>query len=208
MPDRRSRKHLTEARKSSFETVLEASNSYWQDFTGVLQIETPDKAFNNMVNAWLPYQSTRLPQFSHARPSIEASGAVGFRDQLQDTLAFIVHRPELARAQILNAAARRFIEGDVLHWWLPNTGAGVRTLISDDVVWLGHAVQHCCSVTQEPRTFSMSRSRSSRALCFWSPASMTASTSQQYRSVVPAFTSIAPSHLISPLPERVRTACR
>jgi cyclic beta-1,2-glucan synthetase len=138
--------HLAEARKSTFDTVLEASNSYWQDFTGVLQIETPDKAFNNMVNAWLPYQSLGCRILARSA-FYQASGAFGFRDQLQDTLAFIVHRPELARAQILNAAARQFVEGDVLHWWLPNTGAGVRTLISDDVVWLGHAVQHYCSVT-------------------------------------------------------------
>ena len=138
--------HLAEARKSTFDAVLETSNSYWQDFTSVLQIETPDKAFDNMVNAWLPYQSLGCRILARSA-FYQASGAFGFRDQLQDTLAFIVHRPELARSQILNAAARQFAEGDVLHWWLPNTGAGVRTLISDDVVWLGHAVQHYCSVT-------------------------------------------------------------
>ncbi len=138
--------HLAEARKSTFETVLAASNSYWQDFTGILQVETPDKAFNNMVNAWLPYQSLGCRILARSA-FYQASGAFGFRDQLQDTLAFIVHRPELARAQILNAAARQFVEGDVLHWWLPGNGSGVRTLISDDVVWLGHAVQHYCSVT-------------------------------------------------------------
>lgn len=79
----------------------------------------------------------------------QASGAFGFRDQLQDTLAFLIHRPALARAQILNAAARQFVEGDVQHWWLPGTDAGVRTMISDDVVWLAHAVAHYCAVTGE-----------------------------------------------------------
>ncbi|MBW9065570.1 protein ndvB [Rhizobium herbae] len=138
--------HLETARSTPFETVLEASNSFWRDFTGILQVDTPDKAFNNMVNAWLPYQSLGCRILARSA-FYQASGAFGFRDQLQDTLAFIVHRPELARAQILNAAARQFPEGDVLHWWLPGNGSGVRTMISDDVVWLGHAVQYYCNVT-------------------------------------------------------------
>jgi cyclic beta-1,2-glucan synthetase len=77
----------------------------------------------------------------------QASGAFGFRDQLQDTLAFLLHAPELARKQILNAASRQFREGDVQHWWLPGSGAGVRTHISDDVVWLAYAIDQYCSVT-------------------------------------------------------------
>src|SRR5690606_2960438 len=30
-------------------------------------------------------------------------------------------------------------EGDVQHWWLPHSGQGVRTRISDDRVWLAFA---------------------------------------------------------------------
>ncbi len=92
-----------------------------------------------MVNHWLPYQS--LACRIRARSAFyQASGAFGFRDQLQDTLALLLHDPQLAREQILNAARRQFPEGDVQHWWLPRTGAGVRTMISDDVVWLAYAV--------------------------------------------------------------------
>ncbi|WEZ82037.1 glucoamylase family protein [Rhizobium sp. 32-5/1] len=134
------------ARETVFAEIVAASTAFWDDFTGVLQVETPDKAFDTMVNAWLPYQSLGCRILARSA-FYQASGAYGFRDQLQDTLAFIVHRPDLARAQILNAAARQFAEGDVLHWWLPGNGSGVRTLISDDVVWLAHAVEHYCSVT-------------------------------------------------------------
>ena len=92
-----------------------------------------------MVNRWLPYQS--LACRIRARSAFyQASGAFGFRDQLQDTLAFLLHDPSLAREQILNAASRQFQEGDVQHWWLPRTGTGVRTMISDDVVWLAYAI--------------------------------------------------------------------
>ncbi|MBO9135556.1 protein ndvB [Rhizobium sp. B230/85] len=133
-------------RSESFDDLLEASKTFWNGFTGRLQISTPDKAMNNMVNAWLPYQS--LGCRIMARTAFyQASGAFGFRDQLQDTLAFLTHSPELARKQILNAASRQFHEGDVQHWWLPGTGAGVRTHISDDVVWLAYAINQYCTVT-------------------------------------------------------------
>lgn len=100
-------------------------------------MKTPDPAFDLMVNGWLPYQAIACRIWARAA-FYQASGAFGFRDQLQDTLALLLVDPTLARAQILNAASRQFPEGDVQHWWLPATGAGVRTLISDDVVWLGY----------------------------------------------------------------------
>ena len=49
-----------------------------------------------MVNHWLPYQS--LACRIRARSAFyQASGAFGFRDQLQDTLALLLHDPTLAR---------------------------------------------------------------------------------------------------------------
>jgi cyclic beta-1,2-glucan synthetase len=99
-----------------------------------------------MVNGWLPYQALACRIFARAG-FYQASGAYGFRDQLQDTLAFLLTDPKLARRQILNAAARQFPEGDVQHWWLPRTGAGVRTMISDDVVWLAYAIDQYVAAT-------------------------------------------------------------
>ena len=126
-------------RKESFQSILAAGKDYWAGFTGRLQVKTADPAFDMLVNRWLPYQALACRIFARAG-FYQASGAYGFRDQLQDTLAFLLVEPQLARRQILNAASRQFVEGDVQHWWLPSTGAGVRTHISDDVVWLAHAV--------------------------------------------------------------------
>ncbi len=132
--------------ETDFESRMDANGSAWAEFSDALQVETPDLAFNAMVNTWLPYQS--LACRIRARSAFyQASGAFGFRDQLQDTLALLLHDPALARAQIVNAAGRQFKEGDVQHWWLPRSGAGVRTIISDDVVWLAYGTHHYVSVT-------------------------------------------------------------
>jgi cyclic beta-1,2-glucan synthetase len=133
-------------RARDFEERLTENNGHWRGFLDTIQVETPDAALDAMVNHWLPYQA--LACRIRARAGFyQASGAFGFRDQLQDTMALLMHDPELARAQILNAASRQFPEGDVQHWWLPRTGAGVRTMISDDVVWLAYSVAHFVNVT-------------------------------------------------------------
>jgi cyclic beta-1,2-glucan synthetase len=133
-------------RAMNFAERLVENEANWRGFLDTLQVETPDKSFDAIVNHWLPYQA--LACRIRARSAFyQASGAFGFRDQLQDTLAFLIHDPSLAREQILNAASRQFAEGDVQHWWLPRTGAGVRTMISDDVVWLAHGTAHYVEVT-------------------------------------------------------------
>ncbi|TIN73915.1 MAG: protein ndvB, partial [Mesorhizobium sp.] len=137
---------VQEHKVKDFDQRLTDNEREWRGFLDTIQVETPDKALDAMVNHWLPYQS--LACRIRARSAFyQASGAFGFRDQLQDTLALLAHDPQLARDQILNAARRQFPEGDVQHWWLPRTGAGVRTLISDDVVWLAHATARYLLVT-------------------------------------------------------------
>jgi cyclic beta-1,2-glucan synthetase len=136
------RKH----RAADFDKMLEATKARWNDFLGAIEVKTPDPALDAMVNRWLPYQAVACR--IRARSAFyQASGAYGFRDQLQDTLSLMLHDPSLARAQILNAAGRQFPQGDVQHWWLPGDGTGVRTMISDDVVWLAHATAHYVRVT-------------------------------------------------------------
>ncbi|PZO65994.1 MAG: protein ndvB [Paracoccus denitrificans] len=128
------------------EKGLAALQGGWDDFLSTIQVETPDPKLNILVNSWLPYQA--LGCRINARTAFyQASGAYGFRDQLQDTAALILQNPDLCRRQILNAASRQFPEGDFQHWWLPRTGAGVRTMISDDVVWLGNITAHYINST-------------------------------------------------------------
>ena len=126
--------------------AMALKQSEWADFLKPIQIKTPDPDFDRMINTWLPYQALSCRVLARTG-FYQASGAYGFRDQLQDTSAFIWQDPSRAKAQILNAASRQFLEGDVQHWWLPVSNAGVRTKISDDVVWLAHSVARYVAMT-------------------------------------------------------------
>ncbi len=125
---------------------LHKVDQLWADRLGAVQIETPDPAFDIMINRWMPCQTISARLNARAGP-YQASGAFGFRDQLQDSLAILMSEPGRARSHILEAAAHQFEEGDVLHWWHPPGGQGVRTRFSDDLLWLPYCTAHYIEAT-------------------------------------------------------------
>ena len=129
---------LQRYRAADLSDELQQVQQHWQTLLQAVQVKTPDRAMDIMLNGWLLYQTIACRVYARAA-FYQASGAYGFRDQLQDTMALSFAAPELTRAHLLRAAGRQFVEGDVQHWWLPHSGQGVRSRISDDRVWLGFA---------------------------------------------------------------------
>ena len=145
--------HFIEGEAESEETVKELIQTYrnletaqkslenvqqaWKSRLGKINISTPDKSLNLLMNGWLMYQNLSCRMWARTA-YYQAGGAYGFRDQLQDSAAALYVDPAITRKQILLHAGKQFREGDVLHWWHPPSGRGIRSKISDDRLWLAY----------------------------------------------------------------------
>lgn len=139
---------IRRGRTADHRATLAEVSRYWDDAQGTIQVRTPDRSMDIMLNGWLIYQTLACRLWARSA-FYQAGGAYGFRDQLQDVIALVTSNRALTREQLLRAAAQQFVEGDVQHWWHPPLGRGVRTRISDDRVWLPYAVDRYLAVTAD-----------------------------------------------------------
>ena len=115
---------------------------HWNRTVSALKVRTPDPALDRYLNGWCLYQVIACRLLGRTS-RYQNGGAYGFRDQLQDVCATLLTGGAYAREQLLRACAHQYREGDVMHWWHETGGAGdkgVRTRISDDLLWLPYVL--------------------------------------------------------------------
>ncbi|WP_051344229.1 GH36-type glycosyl hydrolase domain-containing protein [Alicyclobacillus herbarius] len=138
------------SRAAAYDEALAEVTRHWERVTGQVAVKTPDRALDVMLGGWLLYQALACRLWARTA-FYQAGGAFGFRDQLQDSLAFLHVDASITRQQILRNAAHQYEEGDVQHWWHEETRKGIRTRFSDDLLWLPYATSRYVEQTGDVR---------------------------------------------------------
>ena len=80
-------------------------------FVGPVQVATPDRAFDPLINNWLLYQTVSSP-FRRPQRLLPAGGAYGYRISSRTSWPYSMPGPGFARRQILLHAAHQYLEGE------------------------------------------------------------------------------------------------
>ncbi len=110
----------------------------WDQHLSCVQVQTPDAAFNTMLNVWNQYQAAVT--FDMARNSGYYHGGLlfgtGMRDRFQDILGVVMVDPARVRERLIKALNFQFKDGSTLHNYFVLTNTGERTNHSDTPLWI------------------------------------------------------------------------
>lgn len=127
--------------------------TFWQDYFSYQQVETPDKAFNSMVNVHNPRQCHTTYNWSRYlslyQLGLGSDRGIGFRDSSQDTMGIMSNMPEKGKKLIVNLLSVQKPDGSAMHQYFPLTmeanegdsrGEEGHKYYGDDHLWIILAV--------------------------------------------------------------------
>lgn len=128
--------------------------AFWDSYLSVVRIDTPDPAFNSMLNIHNPRQCYTTKTWSRYLSLYQlgygSDRGIGFRDSSQDTMGVIAQIPGEARELIEKLLSVQSIDGSAYHQFNPLTMTAGRGdsmeyedrphFYSDDHLWIVLAV--------------------------------------------------------------------
>ncbi|OGC06319.1 glycosyl transferase [candidate division WOR-1 bacterium RIFOXYD2_FULL_36_8] len=143
----------------SFENL----RNYWNDYISNVQVKTPDKEVNQMLNLWNQYQCKSTFNWSRfvSLYQLGVNRGMGFRDTAQDTLGVMHTIPQEAKETIKKLLKIQYKKGYAAHQFYPLTGEidvgdaaeGTKKSAkwySDDHLWI---ILSVCSYLKETGDF-------------------------------------------------------
>jgi cellobiose phosphorylase len=127
---------------ASARAALEKVCVYWREYLSSVQVETPDREMNMIVNiwgkrqSWVTFNANRNAGYYHGGLLF----GVGIRDQCQDLMGPLLSKPALVADRIKEVLSHQFRDGSTLHNYFKLTGQGEKTGHSDTPLWLPFAV--------------------------------------------------------------------
>jgi cellobiose phosphorylase len=128
-------------RSQEVDAAFERLRTSWSDLLGILEVSTPDRHTDRMVNVWNAYQCMVTFNLSRSASLFESGvgRGIGFRDSNQDLLGFVHMAPARARERLLDLAATQLPSGGAYHQYQPLTKRGnddIGSGFNDDPLWL------------------------------------------------------------------------
>jgi cellobiose phosphorylase len=119
--------------------------SYYDGLHSVVTVDTPEEKVNRHINVWNKVQLETTFRCSRdaSRYHLGLSYGLGFRDQAQDLLGFIMFDPAASKALIKELFSHMFANGYVYHHFFRAQKEGhVFTNHSDDPLWMAIALAY------------------------------------------------------------------
>ncbi|WP_417069556.1 GH36-type glycosyl hydrolase domain-containing protein [Niveibacterium terrae] len=109
---------------ATVDRAFAALAKHWRDYLAVLEVKTPDPAFDAMVNVHNPRQCAMTLNWSRDLSLYQlgfGGRGLGFRDSSQDTMGAVAHDPIGVRALLRKLLQVQKRDGSAMHQFMPST---------------------------------------------------------------------------------------